>query len=587
MRGHQPYHAEHYPLPLGFNGRWAGLYRWFSGRPLNGHRYTDATGFRYGTMSLDVSGHATAFQLWPGYKRFLVARLPAMLAPVLAIGWMLGHRLAVSMVVLGIVLAIAPSVRSAWRTRRFRGQVIEPMAAGVSAVLKVKRVTGQGHTWIEIPENFRDLDEASIRIGLPAEWIGEDGDKARLTKLVASKLNLDELSPSWSLHGASPSVSFSVPPKPPASVTFAEALADAEAAEDSAPMIGYGPRRKVELFSLLLESPHALINGGSGAGKSVLIAWLVAQFMRRGYGVLVLDAKYVSHMWLRSVPGVLYASEDEELHNALIWLDGELIRRARLVSKASDTDAASAALTPLAVILEEINTASNRLRSYWKKIKTSEDPMMSPALTALANLANMGREMRVHVFLAGQSVTAKSTGGPEGRESFGGRMLGRATANAWKMLAPQIKPAPVKRQRPGRWHIVVGDTLREFQVPFVDLKNETAKDSTAKLIEWATGGKPVPDMHEIMAAWPGVGSADQGTSEDALPTPPAGISLRQYADEVGVELKMITRWRERRSDFPVEVGYGGKPANTKLYDRDHLRAYVRERLREPATVESD
>lgn len=579
----QPYHAQHYPLPLGFNGRWAYLYRWFSGRPLNGHRYTDATGFRYGTMSLDVSGHATTFQLWPGYRRFFIGRLPAMLVPVLAGLWLAGHWLLVSTLVTGTLLAIAPSVRSAWRTRRFRRDVIEPLAGGVSAVTKSRSVRGQGHRTVQLPENFRDLDEAAITINLPPDWIGEDGDKARLTKLVAARLNLEELSPSWSLHGAQPSVSFSVPPKPPAMITFAEALADAEATEDSAPMIGYGPRRRVELFSLLLESPHALINGGSGVGKSVLLAWLIAQFMRRGYGVLVLDAKFVSHMWLRRVPGVLYASEAAELHDALIWLDGELLRRARLISSAADPDAASAGLDPLVAVLEEINTASNRLRSYWKSIKTQTDPMMSPALTALANLANMGRELRVHILMAGQSLTAKSTGGPEGRESFGARILGRATSNAWKMLAPQIKPAPVKRQKPGRWHIVVGDTLREFQVPFVDLKNETAPDSTARLIEWATGGKPVPDVAAMMAQWPGEGGAQTEDLPSSEPPTPAGISLRQYAEESGVELKTIIRWRERRSDFPSWVGIGSR--NTQLFDRDHLKAYVRERLREPVSAD--
>lgn len=582
MRGNlTPYSTQgHYPLPLGFNGRWAWLWRWFSGRPLNGHRYTDATGFRYGTTALDVSGHATTFQLLPGYKRFIYGRLPVMLAPVLAVAWLLGHWLLVSSFLLGTVLLAAPSLRSAWRTRKFRREVIEPLARGVSAVAKTKHVAGLGHQSVQLPENFRDLDDATIRISLPPEWLAEDGDKARLTKLVAARLNLDELSPSWSLHGARPSVAYSVPPKPPATVTFAEALADAEATEDSAPMVGYGPRRKVELFSLLLESPHMLIAGGSGSGKSVYLAWLVAQFMRRGFGVLVLDAKFVSHMWLRRVPGVTYAAEAQELHEALVWLDEELLRRARLVSSASDTDAASTALIPLVVVLEEINGASNRLRAYWKSIKSSEDPMMSPALTALANLANLGREMRVHILLAGQSVTAKATGGPEGRESFGGRALARATAAQWRMLAPQIKPAPVKRQKPGRWHIVVGDTLREFQVPFVDLKNETAPDSVARLIEWATGGRPVPDVAAMMAAATTTDGAHIPRSE--VVEAAEGISLRQYAEESGVALQTLRDWSNRRADFPVEVAVGAN--RTKLYDHDHLKAYVRERLREPATA---
>ena len=576
MRETQPYHAQHYPLPLGFNGRWAWLYRWLSGRPLNGHRYTDATGFRYGTMSLDVSGHATAYQLMPGYKRFLVARVPIMAAPVLAIVGFLGHWLAVSILLAGVAGVAAPSVRSAWRTRRFRRDVIEPMSAGVSAVLKARRVDGQGHTWITVPENFRDQDEATIKINLPADWIGEEGDKVRLTKLVANRLNLEEVSASWSLHGAMPFVSYTVPPKPPGLVEFSDRVRqDVDTSEDSALVVGYGAREKLELFSLLLESPHALIAGGSGAGKSEFLAFLVGQAMRRGFGVAVLDAKFTSHMWLRRVPGVLYASEAQELHEALIWLDAELLRRARMVSDGGDPDT----LVPLLVVLEEMNGASNKLRAHWQSIKVTGDPMMSPALTALVNLSAMGREMRVHILMAGQSLTAKAVGGPENRENFGARMFARATAAQWRMLAPQIKPAPVKRGKPGRWHIVVGDTLREFQVPFLDIK----KDDGAHVIEWAIGGRPVPDVHEMMADWEGCGGAQEAETPSSEPPTPAGISLRQYAEEAGLELTRLTRWRERRSDFPAWVGLGARGVH--LFDRDHLRAYVRERLREPVSAD--
>jgi hypothetical protein len=588
MRGPKidPYHAiGSYPLPLGFNGRWAPVYRWFSGRPLNGHRYTDATGFRYGTTALDVSGHATTYQFLPGALRFLYVRLPIMAAVPFVLAWLVWP-LAMYLVTLGLVLVATWRVQR-WRVHRaFRRDVIEPVAAGVSTVLATKRVAGQGHTWVDIPEDFRDDPEAKITVSLPLGWVARDGDRANLVSAVATKINMDELTATWTLSGSTPSVTLAKPAAPPEVATFASALADAEATPDNAPMVGYGARGKIENFSLALESPHLLINGGSGAGKSVFIAWLVAQFMRRGYGVLVLDAKFVSHMWLRRIPGVLYASEAEDLHNALVWLDAELLRRARVVSSAADTDAASAALVPLVAVLEEINGATNRLRSYWKSIKGPEDPALSPALTALANLANMGREMRVHVLLAGQSITAKSTGGPEGRESFGGRALARATANAWRMLAPQIKPAPLKRGRPGRWHLVVGDTLREFQVPFVDLKNEAAPDSVAQLIEWATGGRPVPDVAAMLASWEGVGGDDDVQFPSSEPPTPAGVSLRLYADQAGLDLKTLTRWRERRSDFPVEVGLGANGA--KLYDQDHLRAYVRERgreLREDATLD--
>lgn len=584
MRGNpSPYHAEHYALPLGFNGRWAWLYRWFSGRPMNGHRYTDAGGFRRATTALDVSGRATAYQRLPGGLRFLYVRVPIMLSIPAAVATLVWP-LAMYLLALAMVLVATWPLDRHLKVRRFRRDVTEPVAAGASAVLRTARVAGQGHTWVNVPADFRDNPDAKITISLPLDFIGADADRAALVKVVASKLALDELTPTWSLHGGTPTVAFSQAPSPPDMVTLLEAMADAEAMDDGSVMIGYGPRRRVEVFSLLLESPHAILNGGSGAGKSVLLAFMVAQFMRRGFGVLVLDAKFVSHMWLRRVPGVHYVSEAEDMHYALCWLDAELLRRARLVSTARDTAEAMRGLTPLVVVMEEMTAARTRLDQWWKANKGQGDPALSPALAALANVANMGRELRVHAFLAGQSLTAKVTGGPEGRESYGARMLARATSNAWRMLAPQIKPAPLKRGKPGRWHIVVGDMLKAFQVPFVDLKNDEAPDSVARLIEWATSGVPVPDVTAMLQGWEPEGGATTREAENARSevVTPAGISLRQYADDAGMELRTITRWRDKRSDFPVEVGLGAN--RTKLYDRDHLRDYVRSRLREPVSA---
>lgn len=577
MRGNTaPYAAVGgYPLPLGFNGRLAWVYRWFSGRPLNGHRYTDATGFRYGTMALDVSGHATPYQLLPGYLRFLYARLPVMLLPPAAVAALLWP-MSMYYAFLAMVL-VATWQGDRWQKRAaFRRDVIEPVSAGASAVLQSRRVAGQGHTWVHVPVDFRDNPEARIEVRLPLDWIGRDGDKAALVDVIAKKLALDELTPAWSLHGAVPMVSLAMPPKPPDLIDWLDAMEDAESMDEGDLMVGYGPRRKTEVFSLLLESPHLLINGGSGAGKSVFLAWLAAQFMRRGFGVMVLDAKFVSHLWLNRVPGVHYASEAKDIHEALVWLDEELLRRARFVQSAPDTDAAAASLIPLAVILEEINAASNRLRAYWKSIKGPEDPAMSPALTALANLANMGRELRVHILMAGQSLTAKATGGPEGRESFGGRALGRATSNAWRMLAPQIKPAPVKRGRPGRWHLVVGDTLKEFQVPFVDLKNS---GQMAAVTLWACSGRPVPDVTAMIAGW----APTTTTAEAENPSSEVveGISLRDYAAVSGLDLgRLREAKRSRTSTWPEKVGTG--PNRTDLYAREDLDSFVAQWLREPA-----
>lgn len=550
--------AATYPCPPGFNGRLAGAYRWFSGRPLNGHRYTNATGFRYGTMATDIGGHANWYQFLPGYKRFLVARLPVMVTPVamaMAMFWPVATAWTVAILT---ILAIWPLVAMA-KTRRFRLATVEPVAKAVAKATALATATGRGHLSVAIPRDFRDDPAAKIRVHLPMAWTPEPGDMAKVVKAVAQKLAIEDVTPSWHLAGRAPYVDFAVPPAPPTLVRFTEAVAMLEALKDDEVLMGLGARSALETFSLSLESPHLLIGGGSGAGKSELLAWVVGQFMRRGYGVAVLDAKFVSHMWLRRVPGVLYAAESEELHEALLWLDAELLRRARFVASGGDP----AELVPLVALLEEMNGATNRLRAYWKNECGGKG--MSPALTALANLSSMGRELRMHVLMAGQSMTAKAVGGPENRENFGGRALARATTAQWRMLAPQIKPIPTARKISGRWHLVVGDTLKEFQVPFCDLKNESAR-----LIEWATGGEPVPDVPAMMAG------LTPTTSEQAVHESPVvvgGTSLRDFAQARGVDLGRLKEWRRAYTEtFPEPIGEG--PNRTKLYAWEDLDLFV-------------
>jgi hypothetical protein len=52
-------------------------------------------------------------------------------------------------------------------------------------------------------------------------------------------------------------------------------------------------------------------------------------------------------------------------------------------------------------------------------------------------------------------------GGPEVREQFYTRILARYTVNAWRMLAPEIPPAPKSAKHTGRAQVVMGGTAGE------------------------------------------------------------------------------------------------------------------------------
>ncbi|MFD3469760.1 hypothetical protein ACFWWM_25995 [Streptomyces sp. NPDC058682] len=62
--------------------------------------------------------------------------------------------------------------------------------------------------------------------------------------------------------------------------------------------------------------------------------------------------------------------------------------------------------------------------------------------TALNEILYMGRQVRMYVLLVAQSATARALGGPEVREQLSTRILARYSVNAWRMLAPEVHPAP-------------------------------------------------------------------------------------------------------------------------------------------------
>lgn len=445
-------------------------------------------------------------------------------------------------------------------TWSFRRHVHEPVATVLDNIIRPRTPSGQGLVHLAIPRDFRDNDGTDIRVHVPMDWPATKEDMTAVARALEQRLATEPLSARWTLTGRKPHGVFVMPSRPPVSADMVAMLEPADAVAAEKLLMGPGARGQLVTFDLAMESPHLAIAAASGAGKSELLAWVVGQFMRRGYGVACLDAKFTSHMWLRRIPGVLYAAESEELHDALIWLDDELLRRARFVAAGGDP----AKLVPLVVLMEEMNGASNRLRTYWRSIKGQGDPMMSPALTALANLSSMGRELRLHILMAGQSLTGKATGGVENRENFGGRALARATSNQWKMLAPQIRPIPRRTGEPGRWHLVVGDTLKEFQAPFVDIKRQVPR-----LIGWATGASPIPDVPAMMA---GV-SATTRNAQNSRPEAVDGVSLRDFAAGRGIGLTQLRNWRNAAGeDFPQPVMEG--PNRTALYDPADLDLFV-------------
>ncbi|MEV6408645.1 DUF87 domain-containing protein [Streptomyces bobili] len=255
-------------------------------------------------------------------------------------------------------------------------------------------------------------------------------------------------------------------------------------APESAPVIGIGAGNRIVSVDLDADSPHILVNASTGGGKSVTLRCIACQMLHHGSLVFVLDTKRISHPWAHGVDGVTYCRDIADIHDQLIALGMEGRRRTRVADELG-IDAGPKAFGPrLLILLEEVNAKLKQLARYWERIRESGDPKVSPAVDALNEILYMGRQLRMHVLLVAQSATARALGGPEVREQFATRILARYSMNAWRMLAPEVHPAPKSTKHHGRAQVVIGGSARETQVLFF---------TETEAREWAATGKKATD----------------------------------------------------------------------------------------------
>ncbi|MFJ4865997.1 pRL2-11 [Streptomyces sp. NPDC088748] len=479
-----------------------GIGRVLAGRDLDGVKRTDATFWRAGTRVLPkVEGKVRRRSYKPGWRR-LSFRV-ALGAGVAESGYLATRDLD----------ATVQGVQELWDNREAALAALEPGGIGAASVLTVGGAVYMVLTrerrelmreWVQplhdaihrplglaeqtdprrylhVPKNFSD-DDAEIRIDLPRH-LGFSRDV--VADLITQKLALEGVTFSWHPEGSKPYVRVKKTRKPPAKALFKDPKTRelVAKAKESAPIIGFGAGGQIVSVDLDAESPHILVNASTGGGKSVTLRCIACQMLHHGSLVFVLDTKRISHPWANGIDGVTYCRDIADIHDQLIALGQEGRRRTRVADELG-IDADPKAIGPrLLILLEEVNATMKQLARYWEKIRESGDPKTSPAVDALNEILYMGRQLRMHVLLVAQSATARALGGPEVREQFSTRILARYSVNAWRMLAPEVHPAPKSTKHQGRAQVVSGGSARETQILFF---------TEAEAREWAATGKPAP-----------------------------------------------------------------------------------------------
>lgn len=443
-----------------------------------------------------------------------------------------------------------------FRGRRHRREVVRPVEASVVNILRSRAGV---HATIppELVGASRPGPTGSIT--LPLSWSGADGDRERLAGAVRERLRTPEAAVSFDMAGATPSMGIYIPKTAPSLVTWTDAL---ERWNSTSPYLGESASGSV-YWELGEDSPHIGVPGRSGSGKSEIMAWIVAQFMRGGAGVIVLDPKGTSHRWLLDLDlngdaAVLYCGQRAMQYDTVMWLDSVMDDRIGQNRAATeDID-----FPRIVVLLEERNSLQDRLRDAWTERREPGQPQMSPAIRALDRLSSMGRTLNINIVLGAQATAQADIGK---KANYGAWLLsGGMTDNHWKNVGGK---RPAISNRPGRFGYVVGGSVQVVQTAYPDLKG-----NRHAVVAWATGGAERFPVKLMMNQEGGVPfpSSGGGSSQEATPV---GDTLREFALVYGVAVTDLRQWKKRFEGrgFPEPID---PEASTHRYWPAELKAYV-------------
>jgi len=565
-------------------------WRFFTGRELDGHRRTNST-WRLpagGTQAVLKRGGRASWWVHQSLRYRAGVRLGAT-AVVVGFGWGMLRDPAATTVIsqVGVGVALMAGLRTvAYRVaeraqHRRLARLHRALAPQVGWPVAGRRPA----SWLSVPFDFLDDPDAQITVKLPAGYVHAGKKAEEVERTVAAVLGLPDPEFADDYERRSPLLIVGRSSPPPPLLPLEQALDLLGEATDGEPLLGLAARDEPVVVNLDDESPHVAISAGTGAGKSVLLMGMATQELRRGANLLIFDIKRTSHLWAAGLPGVLYCRTPEQIHDVLIALGEEVDRRYRLIEAAADL---SGTVDPLIVgprllvLGEELNATMAALHSYWMQVRPRGAAAQSPALLAWNKLLYMGRAGRMHVLGVAQRLSARAGGGGDARENFGTRILARATASSWRMLAPEIVPPPPPSQIPGRLHVVAGGVARETQAILW---------TPAQAREWADPGWQQPAGTEAgtePGTEPGTTTRDSAREQAilygvptrlALPPAPVLVTLREAVRDGGLShaftVEALRKRAQRDSSFPPKRGTRwGRGGASNVYDVAELRAWA-------------
>lgn len=232
--------------------------------------------------------------------------------------------------------------------------------------------------------------------------------------------------------------------------------------------IGLGIDEQGELVVWRLDgdaTPHGIMFGTSGGGKSSQIATIITEGAPAGVCYIIADFKGDNeYNRFRDWPGVHLVAQDFFSGLRAIAYAEELLDQR--LSGGKGPKGAPDPKVPVILIIDEMAAGLAELRKIWPRLRAENDalPLEPPMVSSLQRLQRLGRSLHVHVFSVTQRATADNF--PAELKHNAQLMLqagwcdGTTSQNFWGDFDIG-QTVPVKT--PGRCLIRSGDGFMQFQ----------------------------------------------------------------------------------------------------------------------------
>lgn len=183
-------------------------------------------------------------------------------------------------------------------------------------------------------------------------------------------------------------------------------------------------------------SPHALVAGTTGSGKTVVLMGLVTEVALRGWPCRICDPKRVEFLGMRGHPNVQIVATTA-IDMVTVIDDAHATMEARYAAlEAGDCDEDD--FEPLFVVLDEYREFQDQVSAWWavQRAITKGLPTRPTVFAKVGSLARLGRTARVHLVIGIQRPDVdKDFLSGEMRDNFRCRIsLGPLSVNGAQMM---------------------------------------------------------------------------------------------------------------------------------------------------------